>query len=322
MPVSAAEASPNSHEFGYAQFPDAQAELARNLSQGPMVAYAGEANRQHYEVPTEFFCRVLGKHLKYSSGYWPTPQTTLDEAEAAMLELTVERAGLHDGQQILELGCGWGSLTLWMADQFPQSQITAVSNSRTQREFIESEAARRGHRHVHVVTANIADFEPPSRYDRVVSVEMFEHIRNHQLLLHRIRQWLQPGGKLFVHIFCHRDLTYLFESEGEESWMGRHFFSGGMMPAADWLPRFSQDLQVQQQWSVNGKHYARSCEAWLQRLDQQREEIERLFRRDLDAATARRQIQRWRMFFIACAELFAFRKGQEWFVSHYLFGSQ
>ncbi len=287
-----------------------------------MVAYAGEANRQHYEVPTEFFFRVLGKHLKYSSGYWPTPQTTLDEAEAAMLDLTVKRAEIQDGQQILELGCGWGSLTLWMADRFPKSQITAVSNSRTQRQFIESEAARRGYHHVRVITANIADFEPSSRYDRVVSVEMFEHIRNHRLLLHRIRQWLQPDGKLFVHIFCHRDLTYLFESEGEESWMGRHFFSGGMMPAADWLSRFSQDLQIQQQWSVDGKHYAHSCEAWLQRLDQQREEIERLFRRDLDAATARRQIQRWRMFFLACAELFAFRKGQEWFVAHYLFGRQ
>ncbi len=300
------------------QQPDRQNQLARQLAQGPLVACADEANRQHYEVPTEFFEQVLGRHWKYSSGYWASDETTLNEAEAAMLDMTSQRAQIEDGQRILELGCGWGSLTLWLAERYPQCSITALSNSQTQRAHIESICARHRWNNVRVVTANIANFQPDGQFDRVVSVEMFEHVRNHCELLRRIASWMTSNAKLFVHIFCHRQYTYLFEDNGTSSWMGQHFFSGGMMPAANWFHRFPHDLCVRQQWEVNGRHYARTCEAWLNRLDQQRREIDSILQQDPRCPDTRRQLQRWRIFFMACAELFAFHEGREWFVAHYL----
>ncbi len=298
---------------------EAHDELAQRLANGPMVIHAKEANLQHYEVPAEFFQRVLGSHLKYSCGYWPRAEMTLEQAEAAMLALTAERAEIQDGMRILELGCGWGSLTLWLAEHFPRARITAISNSRSQKAFIDARCREHGYGTVEVVTANIADFSTRRRYDRVVSVEMFEHVRNHRELLQRVAHWLTPSGRLFVHIFCHRSLTYLFETEGEANWMGRHFFSGGMMPSAGWLRRFAGDLEVSQQWTVGGQHYQKTCEAWLSRLDHQFDELLRLFRADLSGPEAARQLRRWRIFFLACAELFGYRNGQEWFVSHYLF---
>lgn len=301
---------------------DDQRRLAEQLARGPMVVHADDANDQHYEVPAEFFRKVLGRHLKYSCGYWPESGMSLDDAESAMLRLTAQRAGIEDGMRVLELGCGWGSLSLWMAEHFPHARITAVSNSHSQRAFIERTAADRGLDNLQVITANVADFRPTRRFDRVVSVEMFEHVRNHAQLLERISQWLTPNGKLFVHIFCHRELTYLFETHGSDNWMGRHFFTGGMMPSANWLRRFDRQLHVEASWVVGGQHYQKTAEAWLSRLDIQREAIEQIFRQQLSPAEAKRQVARWRIFFMACAELFGFGEGSEWFVAHYLFAPQ
>jgi cyclopropane-fatty-acyl-phospholipid synthase len=296
--------------------------LANQLSTGPMIEHADQANEQHYEVPAAFYQKVLGRHLKYSCGYWPEQHMSLDGAEDAMLRLTVQRAAIQDGMRILELGCGWGSLSLWMAEHFPHARITAVSNSSSQRQFIEQTAARRGLDNLQVITANIADFSSSRRYDRVVSVEMFEHVRNHRQLLERISHWLTPQGKLFVHIFCHREQSYLFETQGSANWMGRHFFTGGMMPSANWLRRFDQQVHVERSWVVGGQHYQRTAEAWLSRLDLQQADVEQVFRQQLSPAAAKRQVARWRIFFMACAELFGYNDGSEWFVAHYLFAPQ
>jgi cyclopropane-fatty-acyl-phospholipid synthase len=285
--------------------------------QGPLAVATREANEQHYEVPTEFFTRVLGRHVKYSSAYWDAATASLDEAEARMLALTAERAELADGQRILELGCGWGSLTLWMARQYPAAEIVAVSNSRTQRAWIEAAAARESLTNVTVVTADINGFVPPGTFDRVVSVEMFEHLRNWQELFARISDWLRPDGRLFFHIFSHRTYAYAYEVRDESDWMARHFFTGGIMPSDD-LPRaFQNALLVEAHWCESGTHYARTAEAWLANMDRQRETLMPLLAGTYGAAEATRWWVRWRVFFMACAELWAWRGGDEWVVSHY-----
>lgn len=290
-------------------------EFAAQLRHVPMVVASEDANIQHYEVATEFFQIVLGKHLKYSSGYWPEGVDSLNAAEEAMLELTVQRADVQDGQRILELGCGWGSLTVWMATHFPHSYITAISNSASQKVFIEKRCRERNLRNVRVLTANVSECDFHERFDRILSVEMFEHVRNHRQLLANIANWLSPAGKLFVHIFCHKDSAYLFEVDDEADWMARNFFRGGMMPAEGLLGHFDEHLAIEEQWRINGQHYARTCEAWLKNLDQHREAARQLF---AGAPMPEIQLQRWRMFFMACAELFAFRQGTEWGVAHYL----
>ena len=296
-----------------------EARLAEKLRDAPLTVHATEANEQHYEVPAQFFQLSLGPHLKYSCGLWPAAGTTLEDSERAMLQQTVERAQLQDGHTVLELGCGWGSLSLYMARQFPNSRITAVSNSHSQREFIEARARERGITNLRIITSDIANFDTPERFDRVVSVEMFEHVRNHRELFHRIAGWLHDGGQLFAHIFCHRSTTYLFETEGATNWMGRHFFTGGMMPSAQWLARFQEELKLVESREVNGRHYQKTCEAWLVQLDKHRAAIDRLFAAQFPPAEARRQVQRWRMFYLSCAELFGFRDGNEWFVIHQRF---
>jgi cyclopropane-fatty-acyl-phospholipid synthase len=295
-----------------------------SLGSGPIAPLPDAANAQHYELPPEFFELVLGPRRKYSCCLWRDKNGTLDDAEEAALEETSLHAELEDGMDILELGCGWGSLSLWMAERFPSSRITALSNSRSQRATIESIAASRQLTNLQVVTADMNDFARSGdrfgggKFDRVVSVEMFEHMRNYELLLNRIASWLRTEGKLFVHLFCHRELAYPFATEGAADWMGRNFFTGGMMPSADLLRRFDRDLRVIREWQWNGMHYARTARSWLDRLDSQREALLPILRRTYGGSNSARWLQRWRMFFLAVEELFAFGNGQEWYVGHYL----
>jgi cyclopropane-fatty-acyl-phospholipid synthase len=284
------------------------------------VALATDAaNAQHYEVPAAFFTQVLGPHLKYSCCQWEPGTATLGEAEASMLALTAARARLEDGQDVLELGCGWGSLTLWMAERYPRSRITAVSNSASQREFILARARERGLGNVTVLTADVNAFEAPGRYDRVVSVEMFEHVRNYDVLMERIAGWLREGGQLFVHIFCHRSLMYPFTTERADDWMGRHFFTGGLMPSEHTLLYFQRHLRLDRQWRVAGTHYERTANAWLALMDARRDAVMAALAGAYGATEAPRWFNRWRMFFMACAELFGYAGGTEWFVAHYRF---
>ena len=289
------------------------------LRTAPLAIHTDAANAQHYELPPRFFELCLGKRLKYSSCLFPTGNESLDEAEDAMLALYAERAQLADGQEVLELGCGWGSLTLWMAERFRNSRITAVSNSRPQREFIESQCRERGLKNVHVITHDVNTLQlDHARFDRAVSIEMFEHMRNYDILLGRIASWLRPGGKLFVHIFCHRELLYPFETDGEDDWMGRHFFTGGLMPSADTLLWFQSDLRIERQWRVSGTHYQKTANAWLRNQDAHRTEVMTVLQQAYGDEAAIWH-QRWRMFWMACAELFGYRGGNEWIVGHYRF---
>jgi cyclopropane-fatty-acyl-phospholipid synthase len=290
-------------------------------NRSPIAVATDAANDQHYEVPAEFFGLVLGPRLKYSSGLWSSTAATLEESENAMLALTCERANLANGQDILELGCGWGSLTLWMAEKYRESRITAVSNSASQRSFIVAECARRGLSNVTVVTADMNEFRPQGSFDRVVSVEMFEHMRNHAELMRRIAGWLREGGSLFVHIFAHKEHAYLYEDRDSSDWMARHFFTGGMMPSKDLLPSAAAflPLALKNSWTVNGTHYARTSEAWLENLDRNAGAALRIFARVYGAGQEHRWLHRWRVFFLSCAELFGYAQGREWDVRHYLF---
>lgn len=300
--------------------PARQAQRVQTLRSSPIAIETDAANRQHYEVPARFFQLSLGKNLKYSSCYYPTGSETLDQAEDAMLALYGERAQLADGQQILELGCGWGSLTLWMASRHPTAHITAVSNSASQREFILARAAERGLHNIQVITTDVNQLQlPAGRFDRCVSIEMFEHMRNYQHLLGNIAQWLKADGKLFVHIFCHRELAYPFETEGEDNWMGRYFFTGGLMPAFDTFRQFGEHLRIEQDWRVSGSHYQRTANHWLQLTDRHKDQILEVFAQTYGKDQARLWWQRWRMFYMACAELFGYRGGEEWLVGHYRF---
>ncbi len=283
-----------------------------HLAASPIAIRPEAPNAQHYEVPAAFFEQVLGPWMKYSSAYWPTGTSSLAEAEVRMLELTCDRAQLTDGQDILELGCGWGSLSLFMAERFPNSRIVAVSNSVSQRDFIEQ------HRrpNLTVRTADMNDFEAGEEFDRVVSIEMFEHMRNYQHLLRRIAGWLRPGGSLFVHVFCHREFAYSFETRGADDWMGRYFFTGGLMPSLGLIPSFDDHFRLDDQWEVNGTHYQKTAAAWRRNLEAARTELSDTLGQ-VYGSNARRWFHRWRLFFLACEELFGFAGGTEWLVAHY-----
>jgi cyclopropane-fatty-acyl-phospholipid synthase len=294
--------------------------LLAQLRRSPLAIETDAANAQHYEVPTRFFELCLGKRLKYSSCLYPTGAETLDQAEDAMLALYGERGQLEDGQDILELGCGWGSLTLWMAQRYPAARITAVSNSATQRAHIEAACAVRGLANVRVLTCDVNRLElPAAAFDRCVSIEMFEHLRNYESLFARIAGWLRPGGRLFAHVFCHRHLMYPFETTGDDDWMGRHFFTGGLMPAADTFLHFQRDLQIEERWLLPGTHYQRTANHWLANQDRHGDEVIEVLSEAYGRDQAARWNQRWRMFWMACAELFGYESGRQWQVAHYRF---
>ncbi|QDK36882.1 SAM-dependent methyltransferase [Bdellovibrio sp. NC01] len=288
------------------------------------IAFATEkANQQHYELPASFYKLVLGKRKKYSSGYWHAGCENLDDAEEAALEMTFARAEVIDGMRILDMGCGWGSVSLKLAEQFPKSQIVGISNSHSQRQYILDQAAQRGLQNVTILTGDISTFAAPedwfNGFDRVISVEMLEHVRNYEKLFEQVSRWLKSDGKFFVHIFTHSRYAYPFETEGDDNWMGKYFFTGGQMPSHHLLSYFQKDLFLEQQWSWRGTHYQKTSEAWLQNMDNNREIILAIFREVYGAEEAERWFERWRVFFMSCAELFGFNEGREWGVSHYLF---
>lgn len=296
--------------------------LLQELRRSPIAIETAAANEQHYQVPTRFFQLCLGQRLKYSSCFYGTGTETLDAAESAMLSLYEERAELADGQRILELGCGWGSLTLWMAERYPNARITAVSNSNTQRLHIEKACRERGCNNVRVLTCDVNDLElEAGQFDRCVSIEMFEHMRNYDSLFTRISRWLKADGKLFVHIFCHRRLMYPFETDGNDNWMGRHFFTGGLMPSADTLLHFQDHMSIEQRWLLPGTHYQRTANHWLANQDAHRDEVMSVLTQAYGAADAALWNQRWRIFWMACAELFGYHAGSEWLVAHYRFAN-
>jgi len=289
------------------------------LTESPVAIVPEKANEQHYEVPPQFFELVLGANLKYSSGYWSKEVFSLDESELEMLKITCERAGLVDGQDILELGCGWGSLTCFMAQKFPNSKITAVSNSKDQRNFIQQKNDKLNLQNIKVFTADMNDFSTDEKFDRVISIEMFEHMRNYDELLKRIDGWLKQNGKLFVHIFSHKEVAYPFEDKGDGDWMAREFFSGGQMPSHRLLMSFPDRMKIEKDWRVSGTHYEKTSLAWLRKMDTNKIEVLELFKTTYGEKDASEWFQRWRIFFMSCEVLFGFNEGSEWGVSHYLF---
>ena len=298
---------------------DETARFVAEMDQSPIAPLPHKANEQHYELPADFFVEVLGPQRKYSACCWNDGVESLDAAEDAALDLTCQRAELADGQCILELGCGWGSLTLYMAARYPNASILAVSNSPPQREFILAEARRRGIANIAVMTRDMNDFDIESRVDRVVSVEMFEHMRNYRRLFASVSRWLTPRGKFFLHIFVHRCVPYAFVDRDADDWMSRYFFSGGIMPSAGLPLHFQDHLSLQRQWAWSGNHYARTANAWLSNLDERRARVLPILAAAYGHDQAEIWLQRWRIFFMACAELWGFDQGREWFVSHYLF---
>jgi len=289
------------------------------MNESPIALLPDLANEQHYEVPAEFFSHVMGDHLKYSGCYWPNHVSDLAEAEVAALESSVKRAGIENGMQVLDLGCGWGSLSLWVAEHFPDAFVTSVSNSASQREFILKQASARSIQNIDVIACDMNDYATDKRFDRVVSIEMFEHMRNYGELFRRIDEWLLPDGQFFMHIFCHNSTPYEYIDKGPTDWMSRYFFSGGIMPSAELPLRFAKDLSIVDRWHWNGEHYAKTCNAWLENMDSNERSIMPVLVECYGEENASLWWQRWRIFFMACAELFDYDEGREWYIGHYLF---
>jgi cyclopropane-fatty-acyl-phospholipid synthase len=295
---------------------ESDASFADEMAARAIAEYTDEASAQPTEVPQAFFAKVLGPNRKYSSCFYKEPESTLQEAEEESLRQTVEHADLHDGQSILELGCGWGSLALWMARQFPHAQITAVSNSHSQRIDIEGEAASRGLQNLRVITEDMNVFDPKQRFDRIVSVEMFEHMMNWRELMTRVKSWLKPDGRFFMHISTHRAGAYSFDRAGTEDWIAQHFFTGRVMPSHHLIRQYADLFEVEKEWRWSGAHYRRTALDWLSNFDSHRDEIDDVLRPVYGSDTAL-WMRRWRWFFLATAGLFGYADGSEWGVSHY-----
>lgn len=290
-----------------------------DLVRSPIATDTDKANEQHYELPPEFFKLALGPNLKYSACYWPEDCRTLEEAECHSLMQVCARAGLRNGMKILDMGCGWGSFSLWAAREYPNAHILAVSNSRFQGEYIRTQAARRGLNNLDVATADMNTFDPGQEFDRIVSIEMLEHMSNYESLFSRVSRWLKDDGKLFAHVFSHGKYAYKYDDQNENEWMAKHFFTGGIMPSHSLLPHFNKHLTVVESWQLNGRHYQKTCEAWLQNMDEHKGRIEMIFQDCYGQEAARIWMWRWRLFFLACSELFGYSRGSEWGISHYLF---
>lgn len=297
-------------------------QLIEELKSSEIAIHTQDANEQHYELPPEFYQYCLGRHLKYSCGFWKEGVTDLDTSERDMLQLTCERADLHDGQHVLELGCGWGSLSLYMAVNFPKSEFVVVSNSQSQKQYIDEQIRKRGITNLITIKEDINDFTINQTFDRVVSVEMFEHMRNYQKLLEKIARFLKPNGKLFVHLFSHKEFAYKFEVQDESDWMSKYFFTGGIMPSDHLLLYFNDHVTIEKHWHVNGNHYSKTAEAWLQNMDKHKKEIIPIFIQTYGQEKALKWWVYWRIFYMACSELWGYNNGDEWMVSHYLFSKK
>ncbi len=298
---------------------DNRRKFIAELKTFPIAIETAAANQQHYEVPSEFFKLVLGPRLKYSCCHWTDSTESLAQAEENMLALSCKRASIEDGQRILDLGCGWGALSLWLAEHYPKSNITAVSNSATQAVWINSVIEQKGYQNLNVITDNVTKFNTEQKFDRIMSVEMFEHMKNYQQLMQKISTWLKPDGKLFVHIFTHKECEYHFEDRDGSDWLTRYFFTGGTMPSDSLLLYFQDHLSIEEHWRVNGMHYQKTSEAWLQNMQQNKDIIMPLLKETYGDGQEQRWWMYWRMFFLACAELWGYAKGEEWIVSHYTF---
>lgn len=289
--------------------------VIKSISEGGIAEKTDDANEQHYEVPPEFFKYALGKNLKYSCSFFDKTDS-LDEAEKSMLELYIERADIQEGHDILDLGCGWGSFSLYVAEKYPSVSITAVSNSKDQIAFIQNEAKRRGLFNIKASKMDVNNLDLDNKFDRIVSIEMFEHLRNYKLILNSLNSLLKPDGRLFVHIFCHKELTYFYEIKNNYDWMTKYFFEGGIMPSQDIFKYFDDELEVINQWDVNGNHYAQTCKAWLNNHYKNKDKILDIFDKHYDKPKI--WFNRWRIFFLSCEAFFAINNGREYFVSHYL----
>jgi cyclopropane-fatty-acyl-phospholipid synthase len=277
------------------------------------------ANEQHYEVPPDFFKLILGKNLKYSCGYWENEKNSLNDSEESALAISTERAMIKDGEDVLDLGCGWGSFSLRNAKIYSKSRFTAVSNSKRQKLEIDKIAKENNLENLEVITDDINYFVPNKSYDRIVSIEMFEHIRNYKEMFKRVSDWLNPSGTFFMHIFCHRSVPYEFIEINEDDWMAKYFFSGGIMPSLNLPLNFQEDLSIINQWVWSGSHYQKTSNAWLKNMDRNKREILYILSETYGKNDEYLWWMRWRMFFMSCAELFGYDNGQEWLVSHYLF---
>jgi len=296
--------------------------FVKKLKEMPIAIKTVDANQQHYEVPTDFYLTVLGARSKFSSCYYPTGKESLDQAEDAMLDLVCQRSGLQDGDIVMDLGCGWGATGLWILEKYPNCKVTCVSNSRTQGAHIRETGRVRGYDdRLTVITADANEFDTGYRFDTIISIEMFEHMKNYEQLLKKVSSWLKPNGRLFTHILCHREYTYHFDSDrgSDTEWMAQHFFSGGTMPSSDLFLYFQNDLSIIGHWNVNGIHYSRTLEAWLELMDDNIEKCREIFAREYGPDEVEKQIANWRMFFIHCSEVFACHNGNEWIVAHHLF---